>query len=155
MKYVTAFLISILFTHFVLAQKPKGVAFTTFESLSNSNKIIFCLDVPKKYKKIKTQGDTHYGFEVKVIYYADSSIIYIGNNVHEGSILNFQNRMRGGYASFAKKSSLDTIYMTGIQSNGNFWRENILGNVVIGYLNVPSNKKEVYDRALATLRRKK
>lgn len=157
MKNVTLVMLVIMLTsHSTFAQKSGSVDFNTFESdAANSNKITFCMDVPEGYKRVKVQTDIHSGLENKVIYYQDSSLIYIGNNIYEGSILNFQNRLKAGFASFSKDSDLDTVKMSGLQSNGNFWREDVIGRVVIGYLNVPPDKKVEYDKALATLRRKK
>lgn len=155
-KDVILAMLMILTTQLAIAQKTRRVSFTTFESDSlNSNRITFCIEVPRKYDRIKMHSDIHSGLQNKVIYYSDLSIIYIGNNIHEGSILNFQNRLNAGYASFSKGSDLDTLTMNGSQSNGNVWREDIVGHVVIGYINVPANRKLEYDKALSTLRRKK
>ncbi|HEU5289379.1 MAG TPA: hypothetical protein VFU05_01975, partial [Cyclobacteriaceae bacterium] len=125
MKIKIMLLIIILSGFTVHAQRTKRINFSTFESIQSKNKVTFCLEVPRNYNEIRLQGDTHLGLKVKAIHYSDSSIIYIGDNTNEGSILNWQNKINGGYLPLTKNSELDTLSMHGKQWNGNFWKEEI------------------------------
>ena len=115
---------------------------------------VYYLNIPKGGvldKKIHT-GDYHSEFRVN---YPDSSIIYITNNEVRGSVLNFENRVRQGFDVYRKEHLLDTISVSAQLLNGDYWRETILGQVVVGYINVPSNKTERYDKSISTIRIKR
>lgn len=116
----------------------------------------YFIDVPKGGKLLKGDalitGDYHTEYRLT---YPDSSIIYITNNEWRGSSLNFVNLSEVGITGYTKEHLLDTLDNSGKQRDGKYWREHVVGQVVVGYINVPPDKKSEYDKALATLRRKK
>ena len=119
------------------------------------HKKIFYLDIPKggylDNRKTLT-GDYHSEYR---FVYSDSSIIYITNDESRGSTLNFKNRVDSGIDFYQKKHLLDTLSHTSLQKDGRSWKETVVGEIVVGYINVSSDKKELYDKALATIREKK
>lgn len=84
--------------------------------------------------------------------YPDSSIIYITNDDKSGGAVNTIKAEKYGDGIYLKILSADTL---GYWWNEKYWREQKKGQVVIGYINVPPDKREEYDQALATIRRKK
>lgn len=97
-------------------------------------------------------GDYHTEY---CVLYPDSSIIYITNDESRGSALNFKNRVSSGLDLYRKEHLMDTLSNTLLQNDGRYWSETVLGEIVVGYLNVPPNKKELYDKSLKTIRQKK
>lgn len=94
-------------------------------------------------------------FEEYRVVFSDSSIIYLNNDEMSGSPLNFNNRYKLGITSYNRKQLLDTLDNFGQQSDGRYWREKILGDVVVGYINVREGNRAGYDSILATLTRVK
>lgn len=92
--------------------------------------------------------------EIRYIY-PDSSIIYITNEERKGSSLNTLNKMKEAIDSYIESYKSDTLYYKGIQEDGRFWAENFLGEIIIGYVNCPQDRKELFDKSLKTIRRKK
>lgn len=83
----------------------------------------------------------------------DGSIIYILDDVTDGSFLNFKNRSEMGILAYKYRNpNLDTVDTRGTQEDGKYWREAILGKIVVGYLNVSKEKLALYDSIISTLR---
>jgi len=112
----------------------------------------YILDVPYGYK-LTTVKDDH-GFKEYRMVYPDSSVIYITNDNKSGGAINTVKAEKYGDGIYLKILSSDTLNINGIKSE-KYWREQKINNIVIGYLNVPPNKKEQYDQALSTIRQKK
>jgi hypothetical protein len=128
----------------------------TKEEGSKSVPLRYTVEVPKGGNLIKGTYDFtgDYHVEYRVVY-PDSSIFFIGNNNLTGSRLNIINRMSIGVNSIIKKHPSDTLYFEGKQENGNVWKEQILGDIIIGYYNVRPEKKADFENSIATLKRKK
>lgn len=94
-------------------------------------------------------GDFH--TEYRIIY-PDSSIIYITNDEGRGSPLNFENLYNIGIQDYHKQHLLDTLNYEGQQDDGRFWKVNVVGEIVVGYLNVIEEKKQQFDESLFSLR---
>ena len=124
------------------------------EESKNPNRS-YLLDVPKGGKLLKGDaritGDYHTEYRIT---YPDSSVLYITNNEWGGSRLNSNNLYAIGITGYSKKHLLDTLNNEGKQPDQKYWRECIMGDIVIGYVNVPFSKKGEYDKVLSTLRRK-
>ncbi|MFN9500756.1 MAG: hypothetical protein ACK57K_05505 [Chryseotalea sp.] len=116
----------------------------------------FFMDVPKKGKLLKGDelitGDYHTEYRIS---YPDSSIIYITNDEWSGSILNVNNLGKIGINAYHKKHLLDTLDHRGKQSNGKFWRDYVIGKLVVGYINVPINRLSEFDKSLESIRARK
>ncbi len=126
----------------------------TIEQGSKSVPLKLAIEVPKggKLKKgtYDFTGDYHVEYRVT---YPDSSILYIGNSNLTGSRLNMVNRVASGINAIYKDHALDSLSFDGKQSNGRVWKENILGDFIVGYVSVPSEKKKEFDKALLTVRK--
>ncbi|MBN9284873.1 MULTISPECIES: hypothetical protein [unclassified Flavobacterium] len=48
----------------------------------------------------------------------------------------------------------DTITLEGIDQNGLYWKNKFNGEVNIGYLNIPKEKKEEFDKILLSIKKK-
>lgn len=95
------------------------------------------------------------GYSEYRIVYTDSSALYIGNDIWHGSRLNLNNRIREGINGINRKNLSDSIYFEGIQADGKYWKEQILNDILVGYINVIPEKKREYDHALESVRIKK
>jgi hypothetical protein len=121
------------------------------EKLPDRNKTIvqdYHLEVPVGGKLIKGKNDFtgDYHSEYRIIY-ADSSILYIGNDNWHGSRLNIVNRANKGIRGINKQYVTDSLYFEGVQFDGKYWKENILNDIVVGYVNVKPDEKSKYDKA--------
>ena len=87
--------------------------------------------------------------EVLRIYYPDSSVLYVSSDITFSTSLNKLN--------FARCSNADTGYKCpeGSQDGGLRWKEIVEKNLVLGYINVPENRKKEFDEAVASLKIRK
>ena len=108
----------------------------------------FYSDLPRGFKKDKKD----YNPDSKEIryYYKDSIIIYITDNIY-GSDINGDNKVVSGYKS--PEIVLEgTSIKRGTQKDGKFWAEYNFHGVLIGYLNVPKQRKEEFEKAMYSIR---
>lgn len=154
MKYLI--LILFLFSCNIINKKVSNGDFKTLK-LSFSKCVIgldsyekLKIDIPRNFikKRNKNEGMCEYSFK-----YNDSSIFYISNNVWFGSHYNFENRHNINHLSYNRKSLRDTIEILGIQKNGLYWKEKIMGDVMIGYINVPKSKQKIFDEIYKSIRK--
>lgn len=112
-------------------------------------KVLYCLKVPKGGKLLTVRGSHEKELQVS---YPDSSFIYITNDAKSGSHLNYDNVAAVNKSIYTEKLLKDTLLLEGTQNDGRLWKENKLGEIVVGYVNVPAAKKESYDQSLASLK---
>lgn len=155
-------LICVLISYFAFSCKSSDVQgfsnvtyksnFQTASSEKPFEKRVYRMSIPKGYNLDKDDYNPEYK---EIVYnYDDSSRIYITDNALGGSSLNGDNKMAQGINSIKRKSLNDSLYMKGMQKDGKYWKENILNDIVIGYLNVPKERKADFDKAIASLVRK-
>lgn len=122
------------------------LAFTVLSCASQKGMKWFFLDAPKGYTSSENTGD--HGFSENYYTYSDGSILFITNVIDSGSHTNHDNRLkkygRDIYLMFAISDSLD---IQG-ERDGLFWREMKKDYLVYGYLNVPEEKKELFDQLI-------
>ncbi len=102
----------------------------------NQNELQFLtIKVPGDYKIHKT---TEHGFcEYMMTSKKNNSIVYVSSNTITGSSLNYENRLNNKIETYSiNRSERDTIKNSGLESDGEFWLEWIMGSYVIGYVNV-------------------
>lgn len=104
-----------------------------------------------KLKEVEKEGFCEYRFK-----YKQSTYFYITTDIYSGSYLNSKNRYNIGINTYAKSRSLhpvDTILNSGIQEDGRLWKEHILGDLVVGYINCSAEIKPLFEESINSLRR--
>ena len=128
------------------------------------NKPICSLRIPKGYKEwIISSGETEiehrYCYEDSSFYFYISDYLYnpntenielLGDSIYK---YRFQNKqlLESIYEQYGKEVLLnlpDTFELSGESSNSLCWRDILVGNISLGYVNVPINKKKFYDHCL-------
>ena len=113
----------------------------------------YLFDVLRGGKLIKGKHDfTGSNYAEYRIIYPDSSILYIGNDTWHGSRLNLNNRVGKGINGINRKNLTDSLYFEGVQLDGRYWKENILNDIFVGYVNVKPDEKRKYDEAIKSVR---
>lgn len=112
----------------------------------------YILKIHSEYKILKFVDDHAYT-EYHLVF-PDSAIVYITNDNNLGGALNVFKAEKFGDGIYIKIATNDTLDISG-SINGRFWRERKENMVVFGYINVPSESKEFYDKILSSLKRKK
>ncbi|HMP26296.1 MAG TPA: hypothetical protein PKC76_19360 [Saprospiraceae bacterium] len=108
------------------------------------------IQMPKGYSKkfIENEGVCEYRFAFK-----DGAIAYVSSDVWYGSSLNFENRHSIGHESYNKKALLDTIVLKDIQANNKYWSEQIIGNIMVGYVNASEDKRALFEKAFSSIKK--
>lgn len=128
------------------------------------NKPICSLRIPQGYKEwIISSGETarehRYCYEDSSFFFYISDYLYNPNTENiellGDSIYNyrFQNKqlLESIYEQYGKEVLLklpDTFELSGENSDSLCWRDILVGNISLGYVNVPINKKKYYDHCL-------
>lgn len=82
------------------------------------------------------------------ISYKDSSTFYISNDIWNMSQVNARHLLEIGVNGYNKKAIVDTISYEGIQKNKRVWKEILLGEIVVGFSNVPKSRKLEFEKGL-------
>lgn len=111
------------------------------------------VNIPRGYslKKYNYHGFCEYRFK-----YRDSLFFYLSTEIYSGSNVNSVNRENIGIDTYAINRSMepvDTIKNSGMQPNGNYWLEHILGGFVVGYSNVPSDRLQEFEHAVSSIKK--
>lgn len=103
-----------------------------------------------KIEKIESHGFCEYQFLFK-----NGEIFYITTDIYNGSKLNSKNLFEIRKEIYFKNRSLatDTIKNSG-RNEDKHWSENILGNIVLGYVNITEDDKKYFDEAILTFKRR-
>ena len=108
--------------------------------------------LPKRGKKKKIypqNGEIYVEYQIS---YPDNSTFYITNDIWNGSRLNVDNLIEIGINGHTKESLLDTVSYQGGENQ--FWKEQFLGEIVVGYVNASPSKKEAFENAIASINKK-
>jgi hypothetical protein len=128
--------------------KFKEKRFTEGSSYSQN----YLLTVPDGGKLVKL--NTGHIYKEYQLIFPDSSVIYITNNIESGSRLNYKNRYKDNAIIIRRSNENDSLLLGGMQTNGRFWKEYFIKDMVVGYCNVNADNKIIYDETLSTLRKK-
>jgi hypothetical protein len=123
-----------------------------FKSLAAEHVYSFSIPSGGKIQKNPTYKRTGHTEEYRVLY-NDSSVVYIIDDNVNGANINLVNCWGNGHAP--SKKYLDTVNYEGQQHNGKYWRQSFVGPIVVGYINVSKENKELFDNALLTIHEKK
>ena len=103
------------------------------------------LKIPKGYSSTHTLWEgLDDGFK-----YKDSSIIYVTSESNGG--VNYNNIEVAGLKSklFYAFLEKDTLILDGIDKNGLYWKNYLLGGYNIGYKNVKKERKDEFDKVIS------
>ncbi|MEO8235467.1 MAG: hypothetical protein ABI549_08650 [Flavobacterium sp.] len=117
----------------------KSDTFKSKGSLEN-----FEIIIPRDYANLSSSSQNYI---LKKWSYTDDSFIYISFDVSFADSPNKENWMK---CSDAEKGIKCT---DGIDFNGKHWKEIVSNDLVIGYKNVPNERKEEFDKALLSLKK--
>jgi hypothetical protein len=124
-------------------------------ALSSSQEVIerYTMKLTKSFELRKYLAGGEVG-ESNEFWYKDSSVIYITDFPNS---LNYDNIQSSGYGyerfefKMGDKAKFgDTLVLSGITKNNLYWKEILVKNISIGYMNVTQNKKEIFDNVLKT-----
>ncbi|TKG87526.1 hypothetical protein EYV94_28175 [Puteibacter caeruleilacunae] len=159
MKILIKIILVVFVTSCMIQSKISNIEVFKFKGVflngNRPQKKCFFINVPPDGQMICDEtftGDYHK--ECRIIY-KDSSIIYLSNDEWRGSSLNTINKIKDGIDGYTKEHLWDSLYFEGQQNDGRFWKECVLGEIVVGYVNCPLEKKEMFDISLKTLRAKR
>ncbi|MEO7211089.1 MAG: hypothetical protein ABIY35_09085 [Chitinophagaceae bacterium] len=100
--------------------------------------------IPKGFK-VKEADYEHERF--KVFIYADSSSIFFSNDIYTGAFPP-EAYIKYGQGIRLMFKSVDTITLDGVGDKGKLWKYRKATNVVFGYLQVPPEKKVMFDNLI-------
>lgn len=109
--------------------------------------------IPKKVSRIKKK-ESH-GFCEYQFLLEDGAFFYASTDIYNGSKLNSENLFEIRKEVYFKNRSLatDTIINYGVNNN-KCWAEHILGNVVLGYVDVDIKDKDIFNEIILTFEKK-
>lgn len=149
--YFSIFIFSILSS----CASEEKITFRHYEiSVNDQRKVEYILKIPKGYTcRVIT---ANYDIE-KQYWYEDSAVVYISNMFNFPS-LNYDNikAQKDAYGKHFEASIIeeDTLTLEGVDSTGLLWKNKHLKDINIGYANVPSEKKETFDKILKSINKK-
>lgn len=117
-------------------------------------KNIYKINYPSNWALIKKRNNMGHAVfeEITLEVEGTKMIFYISNDFMNGAHLNLENRIVAGLNSHMHKKIYDTIDINGLNVKNNlYWREKILGDIVVGYTNVPLISKGKMDIVIASL----
>lgn len=142
MKKQVIFFVILLFT------SCGNIKTTTFSTMTYKSKGIeekFIIDIPNDYIK-------SYSLEresiIKKWVYKNDVYMYISSDITFKDSPNVENWIKCSNVEKGIKC------IEGKQDNGKYWKEIEKENLIIGYINVPENRKEEFDKAILSLKRR-
>ncbi len=86
-------------------------------------------------------------------WYKDSLVLYFTDEANSAT-LNYKNIEKQPEAKrkrFEAMMKKDTLLLEGQDDKNLHWKEIFLGNVIVGYMNVPEDKKKLFDKSLNSI----
>lgn len=122
-----------------------------YRILSDSS-LQFTMYIPCKYQDKLYLNDEGYEY---IYWYNDSTAIYVSSYIDFPS-LNYENitSINGNYYTFLNNlNGPDTLILEGNTKKGYRWKNISIKGFNYGYVNVPTDKVDLYDRALKSFRK--
>jgi len=155
-KYFLFFLFCI--NVFGCTHEYRRVSFKSYVHYSKDKdqKVKYTAQLPIGFKPFVVMASGEYGTDNEYRY-PDSSIIYISDN-HLIDV-NHDNIDKAGlwskrftYSKITAQSLRDTFKLEGKDSKGLYWKEVFIGKICIGYHKVKNEKKDAFDKAIASFK---
>lgn len=121
---------------------------TVSSDFENEQKIEIQLPKGKKTKIYPHNGKVYIEYQIS---YPDKSIFYVTNDIWNGSRLNVKNLVQIGINGHTKERLLDTISYSGGETN--FWKEQFIGDIVVGYNNASNSRKSEFEKAIKSIKK--
>lgn len=89
-------------------------------------------------------------------WYNDSTLFYFSDETGI-TTPNYENISKNEETRSIRTKAIlenDTFYLEGKDDKNLFWKECFYRDITIGYMNVPNEKKEIFDKAISSLRKK-
>jgi hypothetical protein len=130
-----------------------NIKYSVYSNLTKKN-YTYKVNVKKGFKIKEIHGGNEW--IQKEYIYADNSIFYISDENGNTSLNynNIRNDKIESDKSIMAFSLNDTITLQGIDKKGNYWKNKFDGEVNIGYLNIPKEKKEEFDKIISSVIKK-
>lgn len=109
------------------------------------NRLSYRLDIPKGYNEVCKEYEN--AAKIYLFTYPDSSILYFTNTLNLTSLNHDIKEEKYGSYTFGHHYN-DNFVMDGVQKNGNYWKEIKDPSIYRGYINVPPEKKDLFDSIL-------
>lgn len=132
-------IIIILIVFFMSCKSVKNVFFSSMTYNSKGKVEKFNIKIPRDY--IKSYSLKRESI-IKKWLYNDGIYIYISSDITFKDSPNVENWMK--CSNLEKKIKC----LEGFQDNGRCWKEVEVDDLVIGYINVPKERKEEFDKAI-------
>lgn len=120
----------------------KKISFETYTFMSKSNRERFTISVPRDFKSTEANLQNNI---LKKWKYKNEEFIYISLDISFSNSPNLDNWIKCSDAQKGIKC------IEGIDENGNYWKEIISNNLVIGYRDVNPKRKKEFDDSLLSL----
>lgn len=143
MRYKIIFIWSILL---ISCSTTKTVSYKVTDNKGKT--FIYQAKIPKGFKTKVTNYE--HGW-YKDFIYPDSSMFFFSNNILGGFPFPPDAYINYGKDLNLKFISVDTITLNGILNSGSLWKIQKATNVMYGYIQVPSDKKEIFDKILDSI----
>ena len=122
----------------------KRINFQTDTFMSNGLKENFEISVPSDYVKATSNLEIYI---LKKWIYEKNGLLYISLDISFADSPNIQNWMKCSDASTAKKCT------EGVDDDGKYWKELLIDNLVVGYKDVPMERKNEFDNAILSMKK--
>ena len=129
----------------------KSQKFKTIKFQRKKKSPKYYMDVPKGYITERIGGG--HGESLLKITYQDSSFLYITNFENTPNYNHI--RKDGYYEKLMSQYKGDTLLLQGIDSVGYYWKNLSFGRLSVGYKNVSTKNKRVYDQVINSFRKKR
>lgn len=136
----TILILSVIF--FAGCGSAKKVYFKTDTYISKGIKEKFEIIIPKHYINVSSNIGNNL---LKKWMYKDESYLYISLNISFADSPNVKNWM--------KCSNTKIKCTEGVDEMEKYWKELIIDNLVVGYKDIPKERKEEFDKAILSLKR--
>jgi len=117
----------------------KIVSYKIFDK--NEKKVTYQIRIPKGFTTTETVYESE---RFKVFLYPDSSKLFFSNKVALYAFYPDAYKKYGKDLNL-KLLSADTLTINGVDESGRIWKDRKATNVVYGYIQVPPEKKGIFD----------
>ena len=140
-KYIIVFLL-------VSCVSPKNMTYVKYNSYVGNTALKLRMNVPNGYKLTLLERGNDLE---KQYWYPDSLSIYISSDLM--AYLNYDN-IRATGRSGDRNFLLDSLTLEGRDKKGLYWKDIKMKQICVGYVNVPKEKKELFENALKSIKMK-